>query len=174
MPQAALRNPIVVAILFALSGLMTFGLLNTWNPGFYIGGVTFGLLAVILFARPGWMWLVIIALINVVWIAAWRNAVFLITNLGWNSYAGMIVSGIIGGIGVTAAAGIGRRSLLAMQPMLVVAVAGAIASLPFGWWEQKNTDSALPWCFAIWQCVAGVTLWACASRTVPVADPKPA
>jgi hypothetical protein len=172
MPSAALRNPIVVAILFALSGGITFGLLNTWNPGFYIGGVTFGLLAAILFTRPSWMWLVIIVLVNLVWIAAWRNAVFLITNLGWNSYAGMLVSGVIGGGGVAASTGISRRSLLAVQPLIVMALAGAIASLPFGWWEQKNTDSALPWCFAIWQCVTGVTLWACNSRAVAIAAPK--
>jgi hypothetical protein len=172
MPPAALRNPIVVAVLFALSGVITDLQLANWDRGFYLGGVSFGLLAAIVFFRPGWMWLLLIVLMNLVWIAAWKTAVYLITDLTWNSYVGMAIAGVIGGVGVAASTGIERRNLLAIQPLLVTAVAGGIASVPFGYWEPRSSDSPLIWCFAIWQCVTGVTLWACSSRAVAIADPK--
>ena len=173
MPGAVRRNPIVVALLFAVSGVITFLLLRTWNPGFYLGGITFGLLAGFLFVRFKKFWPVIVLQMDLVWMAAWRSAVFLIVDWRWNAYLGMMVAGVIGGLGVAASSGVGRRELLAVRYLAILAAVGAIAALPFGWWEQKNSDSPLLWCFAIWQSVVGVTLWACNSRLVSLPDKAP-
>ncbi len=166
------RNPIIVAVLFVLSGAISYVLFSAWNNP---AGVPFGLLAAYLFVRSWKLWAVVVVLVDLVWIASVRTAFALIADN--RTYFAMAVAGLVGGLGVALATGLGCRSLLSVRCVCAAGIAGTLAALPFGWWVQGSEKNAFAGvtCFAIWQAVVGTTLWARSSpvRALPGIVPNP-
>jgi len=160
------RNPILVALLFAASGAISYGVIIVRDAGTYLGGVTFGLLAAWQFVRSPRLGALTVVAADLVWIASERVAMWLIVDQHWNAYVGMAAAGLAGGLGVSMAAGLFRSAPWAVA-------AGVLAALPFGWWEQQGSDRPLLWCIALWQAAVGTTVWACSSRIRKLPDTVP-
>jgi hypothetical protein len=167
MPGTAPREPVVVVVLFALSGALSYFLFTFWNNQEFPPGIPFGLVAAFWLVRPWKLWPVSIVLIDLVWIGSVHTAIALMSDK--RTYLAMAVAGLIGGLGVAIATGIGCRTLLSIPSLAMAAIAGGLAALPFGWWVQGSEKNAFAGvaCFAIWQAAVGTTLWA---RSSPVRE----
>lgn len=171
MRSAILRSPTALAVLFGVSGAMSYCLLLLdWPFLVYLDGIVLGLVAAYVFVPSGNLRAVTVVLTDLVWIGSYRGAVLLIADHHWNPYAGMVIAGVWGGIGVAAVHGIGQRRLLSGVSLLAAGFAGGVAALPFGWWEPRDSNVALLGCLILWQLAVGVTLSVCSSPRPALLD----
>lgn len=162
-----------VAILFAACG--------AWQARFFpYGGealsvrtlqIPFALLCAVLFLRTVKA-ILAVPLIVVVWVLAWKTAVWLGMELGSEDHlTPMCVGGFVGGLGLALCAAICHRRSLSLFSLLGAGFTGCVAALPFGLWLRSyylNLHGAadplqplrLQYAFAIWQAAVGTYLYA--------------
>ncbi len=122
-------------------------------------GLPFAVVTGILWIRPA-AWIPVAAFLDcVTWLGAYRVALFLAGQL--NPYIGMAVGGLVGALGVTAATGLGCRSLYRARCIFGAALAGAVAGVPFGLAVNRSgyENTILFVSFPLWQVVVGVWLY---------------
>ena len=157
---------ILAAVLFAGAGVLSKLLLETALTRTFLGvapGVLpFAILAAILCVRPALRMPVVAILHCVVWTGAFWVAIALDRAI---PHGNMCVAGFVGGLGVAASTALGCRRLMHIRPLLLLAVAGAIAAVPFQLPVfTQGSDAAMAWPFAIWQAAVGTLLYAMSER----------
>ena len=124
MPGSAPREPVVLVAFLAVCGALSYFLFAARNARDFPAGIPFGLLAAYLFVRSWKLWIIAVVLIDLVWIASERAAVFSIADHNADYYPGMAGAGLLGGLGVAASTGLGCRALLSLRSLAGASGAG--------------------------------------------------
>jgi hypothetical protein len=154
----------LLAVLFVGSGLLTYQIYR-WiskNKDDYqfvyqlVTGLPFGMACSFrLMGQRKWIVPTVI-LDCITWVVAYRLGLALAGSV--NPYPGMAIAGMVGGLGVTLATGLGRRTLYSWRTFAGAALVGAIAGLPFGLVLNRSAkeDLILAICFPLWQIAVGM------------------
>ena len=162
----------------AVCGALSYFLFAARNARDFPAGIPFGLLAAYLFVRSWKLWIIAVVLIDLVWIASERAAVFSIADHNADYYPAWPVRACWAAWELRRPPGWAAALCSPSDPWLGRAEPGALSALPFGWWVQTNLDEprsafAGVACFAIWQAVVGTTLWARSSTIRDLPDTAP-
>jgi len=154
----------LLATFFAGSGLLTFQIYHlaskTGNDALqFLPGLPFAAACSFRFMRPRIRALLGLVLSCGVWVVAFRiGTVF---SMKMHPIAALAIAGLIGAVGVTAATGIGCRSLFSPPSLAGAALLGAMTGAPFGLIpgnsQQENLILAIS--FPLWQIAVGLWLW---------------
>jgi len=154
----------LLATFFAGSGLLTFQIYHlaskTGNDALqFVPGLPFAAACSFRFMRPRVRAFLGLLLSCGMWVVAFRiGTVF---SMKMEPVAALAIAGLVGALGVTAATGIGCRSLYSRTSLLGAAILGAITGAPFGLIpgnsQQENLILALS--FPLWQVAIGLWLW---------------
>lgn len=148
------------AALFVATGLLTY-LIQSWIADHV--GDKWQLFAQLLTGMPFGVALlsrarkqpITVLLDGVAWVAAYRLAVAV---AGVNSFLGTAVGGAVGALCVTAATGLGCRSLYSLRALTGAAFLGAVFGLPFGLiatLPDQQTTWIIAGSFPLWQVAVG-------------------
>jgi len=160
------QQTVPTALLFAVCGMASSQLLNIENWGTHLLPVPFGLLSAWLLVDAAGPAIVLVVLDAAVWQIAFRVA----ADLGAQSGTGrrvfaLFLAGLVGGLGVTLATALAQRRRPSLTAIATGSVLGGLGGLPFAAWVVLGLRSPIPeWlmlilCFAIWQGLAGASLW---------------
>ena len=162
MPGKAKALPL--AVLFVGSGLLTYQIYywvakigNDDTQLFYqlLTGLPFGIACSLRFMRPSKWAIPAVVLDCVTWVVAYRVT---LAASGANVFLGAELGGFLGGLGVTAATGLGCRSLYTFRTLGVGALLGGLAALPFSLVLNGSEHEAmiLAFAFPLWQVIVGI------------------
>jgi hypothetical protein len=171
---------LLLAVLFVGSGLLTYQIyywVARTSDQFQLAlqlltGLPFGLACSLRFVRPQKKWMALAVFLDcVTWVAAFRLGIAFAGNL--NPYVGMSLAGLVGGLGVTLATGLGCRTLYAGRTLAGAALAGAVAGAPFGLVLDRSIHEnlVLAISFPLWQAAVG--LWIGVSSVPQVMRQRP-
>ncbi len=149
-----------VAILFAITGAGSNFIGGGETFRSYLIGIPFALVAALLLPYTPRHKAVMGVSVSLVWIVAFYTALEM--DPLHRPYLQMSCAGFVGGAGVTLAAQVGRWMHIGWRTVLIGALAGSLAALPFCW-NFSATDNLVVQ-FAIWQAVVGTFLYLVANK----------
>ena len=123
----------------------------------------FALLCSLLFMRT-WRLVFIIPSMFVAWLAVTATAISTWASMGGFAHPVLpgCAGGLVGGLAITASAGISQSRLLSLPHLAAGCVIGGIAAAPLGFWldlvEQSSLGVMLS--FGVWQAAMGTYLYA--------------
>ena len=171
---------ISVALLFALCGAWSaamflplqhfpIGIVGP-NDLYRVFPLPFAFLCTLLFMRTVRAFLIVPLMV-----AAWWASILVAGRmwLPWaigydNPFGPACVGGMVGGLGVTLTAAIGKPRLLSPKYLVTSCALGAVSAVPLALWLRLSREPhALMWSFALWQAAMGTYLsaiWIAVSR----------